>query len=106
MKEIVGGVIGALFLIGLFNTIYSTAQETADELDLFTQDMSRAMSCATKGISIYTCSPNLNPQNLERLEKDLQDYEMFLKKTKLELENYKNKYTEINSETNLTKNKV
>jgi len=82
MKEIFTGVAVALFLIGLFNTIHSTAQDTAQELELFANDMQKAMSCATKGISIYSCSPNLNPQNLERLEKDLEEYESFLIKTK------------------------
>lgn len=65
LKEIMYASVFALLLTGLFLNLCSIAKETSDKTIAFADDMENVMDCATRGISIYYCSPDLATTNFE-----------------------------------------
>lgn len=62
VKEIIYASVFAVLLTSLFANLYSVARETSDKTVVFADDMKNAVDCATRGISIYYCSPNLDSE--------------------------------------------
>jgi hypothetical protein len=60
-------------MIGLFSDLYNIADKTSDKTITFAEDMENAIDCATRGISIYECSPNLGQENFQEELKNTKD---------------------------------
>jgi len=67
-----------LIITGLFSNLYDIATETSDKTIIFADDMRNAIDCATRGISIYECSPNLGQ---EQFQEELEDTRELMNKT-------------------------
>lgn len=59
MKEIVTIALIGTLLIGMLTQLETIAQDSAQKAIEFSDDMNSAMDCATKGIPLKECSPNL-----------------------------------------------
>ncbi|MBD3209378.1 hypothetical protein GF367_03080 [Candidatus Woesearchaeota archaeon] len=66
-------------ILGFATQLETIAEDTSDKAIDFSQDMSNAMDCATKGIPITECSPNLMDHDFapeqEAFQATLQDME-------------------------------
>lgn len=70
VKELIYVSVFAILLTSLFANLYSIAKETSEKTVVFADDMKNAIDCATRGISIYYCSPDLDSEQfLDELNK-------------------------------------
>lgn len=61
---IVVPVVGVMML-GFMASLVEIAESTQDKAVAFADDMNKAMDCATRGIPIEICSPNLMSQDFQ-----------------------------------------
>lgn len=65
MKAAILAPIMLLFLLGFIVELGEIAESTSVKTLRYTQDMSDAMDCAFRGVSISECSPNLLETDFE-----------------------------------------
>ena len=61
-EGIIYSSMAVLLITGMFMNLMDIAQTTADTTLTFATDMNLALDCATRGVSIFECSPNLDPE--------------------------------------------
>lgn len=97
VKEILYASVFAILLTSLFANLYSIAKETSDKTVVFADDMKNAIECATRGISIYYCSPNL--ASSKQFEEELDKTNHLLNSTIKDMKRYN---TEFKDKLNIT----
>lgn len=65
MKELIILPFFGIMMLGFAMELSEIAEDTSDQTLQFASDMSNAIPCATRGISIYSCSPNLAHTSFE-----------------------------------------
>ena len=73
-KELVIAPMIVVFLLGFALQLTDIAESTSAKVLNYADDMNRALDCATSGISIYNCSPNLNSYDFKE---DAKEYKKF-----------------------------
>lgn len=71
-------------ILGFALQMENIAQESADKAIAFSDDMNNAMDCATRGIPISVCSPNLVEYDFSE---DTKEYLIALEEMKTTLNN-------------------
>jgi hypothetical protein len=59
MKEIILFPLITIMLLGFVPQLLTVAESSQDKALVFTDDMNKAIDCATRGIDLRICSPNL-----------------------------------------------
>lgn len=90
VKEIMYASIFAILLTSLFANLYSIAKDTSEKTVVFADDMKNAIECATRGISIYYCSPNL--ASSEQFETELERTRHLLNDTVKDMKKYNQEF--------------
>ncbi|MBN2881860.1 hypothetical protein JXM83_07470 [Candidatus Woesearchaeota archaeon] len=73
-ETIVYSSMAVILITSMFMNLMDIAQNTADRTLVFATDMNLAIECATRGISVFECSPNLDPEPFKEQLKQTQEY--------------------------------
>jgi hypothetical protein len=84
MKELIMVPLIATIILSFVAQLEPIAKESSDKAIEYAQDMNNAMECATKGIPISKCSPNLMDTSFT---KELEETQRILENMTLELNN-------------------
>jgi len=65
MEQILTIPVAVVIILGLTTQLGTVAESSADKAVAFADDMNNAIDCATRGIALEVCSPNLMSHDFE-----------------------------------------
>lgn len=73
MKALLLAPIAIIIVLGFMTQLSDIAMSTSNKALNFADDMNNAMDCASRGIPVQECSPNLNKQDFTPEKKEFID---------------------------------